>query len=189
MTVLEQVKEFHLAFGHPVKETPQVPVDRVKLRLSLLLEELHELAVASGQEGTFNKLLGEKLGIKLAELLENNVNLEDTNISNIVECVDAFADIDYVLKGAMWEYGVGNVMVAASDNVHASNMSKLCTDLEQVERTISKYDAEGVDTYFKEVVVGVYAIYRASDNKILKSIDYTPANLKDIVFNNSNNDE
>ena len=180
MSVLKQVEEFHKSFGHPVKDTPNIPSDRVELRVSLILEELHELAVASGKEATFVNLMMKKL-------LQIKGSMNNTDNGDIVECADAFADLLYVLYGAIHEYGLGGKIEAVSNNVHASNMSKLCNSIEQANRTVSKYASEGVDTYYAEVGEGLYAIYRTEDNKILKSVDYTPASLRDIVLGDSVN--
>jgi predicted HAD superfamily Cof-like phosphohydrolase len=182
MEVLNQVEEFHKAFGHPVQDTPSVPANRVALRLNLILEELYELAEASGAVGTFNQLMADKLGVNYSILVENGVDLINRGESNIVECADAIGDIFYVVAGAAHEYGLGKVMPAVSADIHASNMSKLCTTLGQVDRTIEKYTSEGIATYAKPVGESLFAIYRAEDNKILKSIDYTPANLEVIVL-------
>jgi predicted HAD superfamily Cof-like phosphohydrolase len=182
MEVLNQVEEFHKSFGHPVKEAPEVPMDRVKLRLSLILEELHELAVASGKEGTFAQLLADKLGITYATLIENGVVYLDVNKGDIVECADAFGDILYVTAGGIHEYGLGKVMGAVSCNIHDSNMSKLCKGIELTHRTMESYASKDIETYYKMVGDDLYAVYRAEDNKVLKSVEYTPTNLKPIVL-------
>jgi predicted HAD superfamily Cof-like phosphohydrolase len=186
MEVLKQVEEFHRAFGHPVKETPLVPLDRAELRLNLILEELHELAVASGKLGTFNKLMIKKLCLDIEEVVglhDVELVIEDTNEGDIVECADAFGDILYVVAGGIHEYGLGQVMSAVSDNIHGSNISKLCKGIELTHRTMGKYAADGIETYYKMVGEDLFAVYRAEDNKVLKSVEYTPTNLAPIVLN------
>lgn len=60
-------------------------------------------------------------------------------------------------------------------------MSKACKSVEEAEATIKHYkDEKGVDSYYKEVD-GLYLVFREGDNKTLKSINYSPADLKSIV--------
>lgn len=59
---LVEVSEFHKTFDHPVKEIPGIPSDnRVELRLSLILEELTELAEESGNYQKFADMLKNKV--------------------------------------------------------------------------------------------------------------------------------
>jgi predicted HAD superfamily Cof-like phosphohydrolase len=186
MEVLKQVEEFHKAFGHPVKDKPEVPTNRAELRLSLILEELHELAEASGKLGTFNRLMIKKLGLDYEEVLglhDVELETEDSNEGDIVECADAFGDILYVVAGGIHEYGLGEVMPAVSSNIHGSNMSKLCKGIELTLRTVAKYAEEGIETHYTMVAEDLYGVYRSSDNKVLKSVEYTPTNLSPIVLN------
>lgn len=146
---LEQVKEFHKTFNHPILDTPQIPdKKRCELRVKLLQEELDELK----------------------EAIENN---------DIVEVADALADLQYVLNGAALEFGLGDKFEALNDEVHRSNMSKVCTSKQDVIKTIEKYvDVESIALPKGE---DQYILVRAEDNKILKSINYSPADLKTIV--------
>jgi predicted HAD superfamily Cof-like phosphohydrolase len=49
-TYIEKVSEFHQTFNAPILSSPQVPSDdRCELRISLLQEELNELAEAIEQ--------------------------------------------------------------------------------------------------------------------------------------------
>jgi predicted HAD superfamily Cof-like phosphohydrolase len=75
---------------------------------------------------------------------------------DIVDVADAIADCFYILIGTAIEYGIAEKLPALFDEVHRSNMSKL--------------DDDG------------NPIYR-EDGKVLKSNNYTPPNLKDIVWN------
>lgn len=147
---LEQVKEFHEVFGHPILETPQIPNEnRSQLRVDLLQEELDEL-----KEAIKNK--------------------------DIVEVADALADLQYVLNGAVLEFGLGDKFEDLNDEVHRSNMSKVCKTEEEGFETIDYYDQRGISSYIKEKN-NYYPVYRTEDNKVLKSINYSPANLKTII--------
>ena len=149
---LQQVEEFHQTFKIPVLEEPTIiPQDRFNLRISLIEEELSELQDAYAA--------GDK-----------------------VEILDALGDLRYVLDGAILELGCKNVFDEAFDRIHASNMSKACNDQEEAERTMLDY-AVNKNVKTKGVLSdgGKYLIYRKSDNKVLKSINYEAVNLKDLV--------
>lgn len=75
--------------------------------------------------------------------------------NDLVDVADAIADCFYILIGTAIEYGIAEKLPAIFDEVHRSNMSKL--------------DDNG------------NPIYR-EDGKILKSNNYTPPQLKDIVW-------
>lgn len=148
---LEQVKEFHERFEHPILPTPIIPdAKRCQLRVSLLQEELNELVKA-------------------------------INDKNILEVADALCDLEYVLAGAILEFGMGEKFAELLAEVHRSNMSKACATLQEAENTIAFYfEKDGTECYYKEKN-GAFLIYRKSDNKTLKSINYSPANLKSIL--------
>ena len=67
------------------------------------------------------------------------------------------------------------------DEVQRSNMSKTCKTIEEAEATMAFYkETKGVDSYY-EKSGEVYLVYRKSDNKTLKSVKYSPADLKGIL--------
>lgn len=121
---LELVKEFQEAFQQPVLSKDQdISVERRKLRLALLFEELTELADAYGLERTFRE-----------EICRKSINYravstygEDTNILDKVEVLDATGDLAYILAGTILENGQQEVFDDAFQDIHDSNMSKLCT--------------------------------------------------------------
>lgn len=149
---LKQVKEFHKLFGQPVLETPQIPS---KERCKLRIE-----------------LIQEELN-ELKEALENE---------DIVATGDALSDITYVVNGTYHEVGLAKCAEELFTEVQNSNMSKACKNLAEAEATINFYkDKDGTQSYFKQVE-GKYLIYRKSDGKVLKSINYSPVDLKKIIF-------
>ena len=61
-------------------------------------------------------------------------------------------------------------------------MSKACdSEREALETLLFYKHKDGTEGYYKEVE-GKWLVYR-DDDKILKSINYSPANLKDILEN------
>lgn len=148
---LNQVSEFHKTFRHPVIEKPAIPS-----------RKRCDLRVA---------LIKEELD-ELAAAIEDN---------DIVEIADALCDIQYVLSGAVLEFGLGEKFRDLFDEVQRSNMSKSCATKEEAEATIKHYkENKGMDCFYQEID-GHFLVYRTEDNKTLKSINYSPADLKSII--------
>jgi len=151
INALNQVAEFHKTFHHPILNEPEIPS---KERCQLRVSLIAE------------------------ELKELQVAI-DTN--DLVEIADALCDIQYVLSGAVLEFGMGNKFKALFDEVQRSNMSKACTTQEEAENTVAHFkNNEGTDCYYKEAE-GKFLVFRSEDNKTLKSIKYSPADLKGIL--------
>lgn len=148
---LNQVAAFHHTFNHPVLETPQIPT-----------KERCELRVS---------LLAEEL-----EELKEAIKDKD-----IVEIADALCDIQYVLSGAVLEFGLGERFRTLFDEVQRSNMSKACSTEEEAQETVAYYkQAKDTDAYY-EKRDGKWLVYRKGDNKTLKSVNYSPADLKSLL--------
>ena len=154
---LNSVAAFHRLFRCPVVMKPAIPsADRCQLRVSLLEEEVQELADA---------------------IKEND----------LVEVADALADIQYVLSGAVHEFGMGNIFQTLFDEVQRSNMSKACGTMEEAGRTQEHYRAtKGVESTVEEVD-GQFLVFREGDRKVLKSVEYSPASLKGILETEEDN--
>ena len=148
---LRQVAEFHKTFHHPVLPEPTIPS-----------EDRCQLRV---------NLIAEEL-----DELRHAIQHKD-----LVEIADALCDIQYVLSGAVLEFGLGNKFKALFDEVQRSNMSKSCSSLEEANATQQYYlDRDGTDSYVRREG-DVWLVYRTSDNKTLKSINYSPADLESIL--------
>jgi predicted HAD superfamily Cof-like phosphohydrolase len=101
--------------------------------------------------------------------------------NDIVEAADALADIQYVLSGAILEFGLSDKFDDLFNEVQRSNMSKACSTIEEAEQTINFYlKKDGTKAYWKEKE-GKYLVHRTDDDKLLKSINYSPADLKKII--------
>lgn len=148
---LSSVAEFHKTFHHPILDQPQIPS-----------KDRCQLRVA---------LIEEELR-ELKEAIEND---------DLVEIADALCDIQYVLSGAVLEFGLKDKFADLFDEVQRSNMSKACKTKEEAEATMKHYlENEGVESYCVETD-GLFLVYRKSDNKTLKSINYSAADLKSIL--------
>jgi predicted HAD superfamily Cof-like phosphohydrolase len=116
------------------------------------------------------RLIQEELD-ELAEAMEKN---------DLVGVADALCDIQYVLSGAVLETGFAEKFKTLFDEVHRSNMSKACALESDALKSAEHYRSTGVDCYVKEKG-GYYLIYRSSDNKTLKPLNYSPAALSDLI--------
>lgn len=144
---LKMVAEFHETFGHPVLEHPQIP-DEKRCKLRV-------------------SLLQEELD-ELSEAIAEG---------DIVGVADALCDIQYVLSGAILEFGLQNAFHDLFEEVQRSNMSKACLNLEEAEETLRHFGAKGQEAFYEEKY-GKYLVYRKEDRKTLKSVNYSPADLE-----------
>ncbi len=148
---LNQVAEFHKTFKHPILELPTIP--------SIKRSDLRV------------SLIQEELN-ELKEAIDKN---------DMVEVADALCDIQYVLSGAVLEFGLGDKFVKLFNEVQRSNMSKACKTAQEAEDTVAYYRNERqTEAYYKKQD-GLYLVYRKVDDKTLKSIKYSPADLKSII--------
>lgn len=168
---IHQVKEFMITFGQPIVDKPAImPEDRNKLRIALIFEELKEYAEASGQIEFFHQ-----------SCHATTIKPEHNKEINLTEQFDALLDLQYVLLGTVLENGFGDTFDEGFDEVHRSNMSKVCDTFDECEETIVKYrDTDKVEVYGLQKN-HKWLIKKKSDDKVLKSINYSPANLQPII--------
>src|SRR5215207_3997020 len=131
---LNLVAEFHKTFKHPILTKPGIPP-----------ENRCKLRVA---------LIAEELKELEVAVLEKD----------IVEIADALCDIQYVLSGAILEFGLGEKFKELFEEVQRSNMSKACNSEAEALATIEHYNKkDGTECYYKEEA-GKWLIYRKADN-------------------------
>ncbi len=148
---LTSVAKFHETFDLPIRSAPAIPAAD---RCALRINLLEE---------------------ELQELKEAIAQ------GDIVEAADAFADLQYVLSGAILEFGLGSHFKTLFDEVQRSNMSKVCETREIAEATLEYYRKnKNMDGVIVEKN-GFYLVYRSTDQKVLKSVDYSAAKLDQII--------
>lgn len=120
------------------------------------------------------------------ELDELKQAVED---NNIVEIFDALLDITYVgLGNGALVFGLKDKMLEGYNEVQASNMSKICKTQEEAEETIKLRSLQQREPCHLEKTDGGYVVYRSSDMKVMKSINYFRPDLsqfftEDELFN------
>ena len=151
MQQLEQVSEFQKAFELPILDKPQL-IDKKRAWLRIdLIEE------------------------------ELNELKEAVNAKDLVEVADALCDLQYVILGAVLEFGMGEKFVEMFNEVHRSNMSKSCNDILEAIETQNHYLVNRETQSYIKQVGDKYNVLRLSDDKLLKSINYNPADLSKFV--------
>ena len=146
------------------------------------VDEVQEFNDMMGKPNNYEPLIGEKkewqfvYDFILEELEEYKEACEK---GDIVGILDALCDITYVslgngtllhgLKGKIWE---------AYQEVQASNMSKSCETVEEAEKTVKVRSEEKGHPCHWEQIGDRYVVYRSSDRKVMKSINYFAPVLK-----------
>lgn len=148
---LKATAEFMTAFKQPVLDAPIIPSD-----------DRCELRV---------KLIQEELN-ELSDAIK---------AKDIVEVADALGDLQYVLSGAVHEFGLGHRFSRIFDNIHNSNMSKICNSYDQAADTLKYYKNQGIEVESENLAGDTYIIKRKEDGKVLKNMYYTPATLSSVV--------
>lgn len=147
---VDEVEEFNILMGksYQNRTTPTIDLKDAQFVIDFIQEELDELKMSVEQ-------------------------------GNLVEILDALLDITYVgLGNGALVFGMKDLMLKGYAEVQASNLSKICkTEAEAMVTVNIVYIKKGVDCYYKPIGDG-WVVYRTSDNKVMKSINYFPPNLK-----------
>ncbi|HNG07226.1 MAG TPA: nucleoside triphosphate pyrophosphohydrolase family protein [Saprospiraceae bacterium] len=149
---LKSVSKFHNLFDLPVLTEPVIPA---KERCQLRIN-----------------LIEEELK-ELKQAIENN---------DLVEAADTFCDLQYVLSGAILEFGLGKKFRKLFKEVQRSNMSKACNTIQEAEETVKYYKENRQTEAFIKPKADKFLVYRTEDTKVLKSVNYSEADLKNILF-------
>ncbi len=152
---LNGVADFHRTFNMPVLNHPTIPSED-RCRLRV-------------------NLLREELK-ELEEAIADN---------DLVEVADALCDLQYVLSGAILEFGLGEKFADLFAEVQRSNMSKVCPTREVAEQTLKYYQEEKDTEGYIVERDGEFLVYRKSDNKVLKAVTYSPADLTSVLATQS----
>lgn len=152
MNTIDQVREFHLAFGHPVAAEITDPGGKHKLlRFKLIFEELMEFGRAIGIVG-----LAEMPQADFEAQLKDGLDafaLHPSFPVDHIEAADALGDLDYVVQGSNLVFGYPAGAVLAE--IHRANMSKLGSDGKPI---------------------------LAENGKVVKSENYIPPNIASVLW-------
>lgn len=146
---VDEVETFNATFGKPNYYKPVVPKDK----------KLTDFVVNFIKEETE----------ELAEAIEDN---------DIVGVLDAICDLLYVAVGnATMVFGLKDKLLDAYAEVQASNMSKSCATYAEAIATVQQREKEYGPCYARQVGER-WVVYRKSDDKVMKALNYFPPNLE-----------
>lgn len=100
---------------------------------------------------------------------------------DLVGVADGLCDLQYILDGTFVEFGLAEKKEALFAEVQRSNMSKSCETEHEAQLTVKAHTPNEGPCHYKEIG-GRFVVYRDSDNKVLKSINYSKVNLRDIIY-------
>jgi hypothetical protein len=149
---VSEVEEFNAIMGKPNNYNPVIPAEKEWMFVyNFILEELEEYKHAC-------------------------------ETGNIVEILDALCDITYVSlgNGAML-HGLKDKVWPAYQEVQASNLSKACTSKKEAQETVRVRSEEQKTPCHYEKVGRYYIVYRSSDKKVMKSINYFRPDLSQFL--------
>jgi hypothetical protein len=140
---VSEVEEFNAVMGKPNNYNPVIPAEKEWMFVyNFILEELEEYKHAC-------------------------------ETGNIVEVLDALCDIAYVSLGnGTMLHGLKNKIWPAYQEVQASNLSKACSSEEEAQETVRVRSQEQETACHYEKVGNYYIVYRTSDRKVMKNINY-----------------
>lgn len=200
MNYQNKVKEFQLASGQPVSDAPyELTKDEYDFRDSLLREEIKELRDAIVENNRV-EILDALCDIKYVNdgtanmigLTQQDYLWEEEfgspNYEEIQTCIDILHRVKYCPTNVnMVVYNLVDLFgftlenfLTALERVHLSNMSKFCIDTKTADKTREFYLNQGIETIL-EPRNKVTVVYRKEDRKVLKSVEYHPVVLDDLI--------
>lgn len=177
--IYSDIHEFRNTFDLPVEDQSSMNDTLDTLHTSLIIEELTELAQADSKQEQADAIVDSVYVLmgRLVHLGQKNVD-DNIAISYMIDILLNAAEnlaIDFV---PCW------------DEIHASNMSKVCRNYQEYQETADFYAKQ--DIKLMAVEKGNYVIAKCAEDfvsegktvragKVLKSIYYRPADLLPLV--------
>ena len=162
-----------------------VEINNIKANYVPFVSEVEEFNAVMGKPNNYNPVIPDEkewmfvYNFILEELEEYKHACET---GNIVEVLDALCDITYVSlgNGAML-HGLKDKIWPAYQEVQASNLSKACTSEEEAQATVRVRSEEQKTPCHYEKVGEYYIVYRSSDRKVMKNINYFRPDLSQFL--------
>ncbi|ABO22215.1 nucleoside triphosphate pyrophosphohydrolase family protein [Shewanella loihica] len=173
------IHQFRSTFDLPIEDETSLDEQADTLHTSLAIEELTELAEADSRVEQADAIV-DSVYVLMGRLVhlgatQMNDRLEISYVIDLLLHVAKNRDIDFV---RCW------------DEVHSSNMSKVCRNEQELEETIAHYAKQGVEIVGSRK--GDFIIAKCAKDvemtgkvvrqgKVLKSVYYRPADLAKLV--------
>lgn len=177
--IYQDINEFRSTFDLPVNDAASMSDASDTLHSSLIIEELTELAQADSKIEQADAIVD-----SVYVLMGRLVHLGDCKVEDNL-AISYF--IDVLLNAAV---NLNIEFLPCWDEVHSSNMSKVCKDHAEYLETEAFYAKQGIT--LMAVEKGNYVIAKCAQDfvsdaktirkgKVLKSINYRPADLSPLV--------
>ncbi|MCT8987776.1 nucleoside triphosphate pyrophosphohydrolase family protein [Shewanella phaeophyticola] len=173
--------EFRSTFDLPVNDSTSLDDQADTLHTSLIIEEMTELAEADSRIEQADAIVD-----SVYVLMSRLVHLGADQVSDRIE-------ISYLIDLLLNVAKNRNIdFIKCWDEVHSSNMSKVCRNEQELDETIAHYAQQGVEIVgskkgefiiakcAKDVDMGGKVVRQG---KVLKSVYYRPADLTSLVQN------
>ncbi|WP_282111154.1 nucleoside triphosphate pyrophosphohydrolase family protein [Shewanella algicola] len=173
--------EFRNTFDLPVNDSTSLDDQADTLHTSLIIEEMTELAEADSRIEQADAIVD-----SVYVLMGRLVHLGAAQVSDRIEISYLIDLLLNVAKNREIDF------IKCWDEVHSSNMSKVCRNEQELNETIAHYAQQGVEIVgskkgefiiakcAKDVDMGGKVVRQG---KVLKSIYYRPADLTSLVQN------
>ncbi|WP_375753905.1 nucleoside triphosphate pyrophosphohydrolase family protein [Vibrio sp. HN007] len=177
--IYNDICEFRSTFDLPVDSKDTMDDSSDTLHSSLIIEELTELAQADSKIEQADAIVD-----SVYVLMGRLVHLGHTRVEDNLSISYM---IDVLLNTAI---NLDINFVPCWDEIHSSNMSKVCRNEQEYQETESFYAEQGVE--LRAVVKGDYIIAKCAkdfiaksktirEGKVLKSVYYRPADLTSLI--------
>ncbi|WP_418358105.1 MULTISPECIES: nucleoside triphosphate pyrophosphohydrolase family protein [Shewanella] len=175
------IVEFRTTFDLPVNQPASLDDNADTLHTSLIIEEMTELAEADSRIEQADAIVD-----SVYVLMGRLVHLGATEVSSRIEISYLIDLLLNVAKNREIDF------IQCWDEVHSSNMSKVCRNEQELSETIAHYAKQGVDIVGSKK--GDFIIAKCAKDvemdgkvvrqgKVLKSVYYRPADLTSLVQN------
>jgi len=133
-----------------------------------------------------NPEVGDKMDYEFVYnfILEELEEYKESCINNdIIGIADALGDIMYVLCNGILNHGLKKSFNSIYQEIQSSNLSKSCKTEDEAKKTcIYVFNNKGWECYYEyNKQENLYIVYRKSDRKVMKSINFFPPNLKQFL--------
>ncbi|MCG9740365.1 nucleoside triphosphate pyrophosphohydrolase family protein [Shewanella insulae] len=173
------IHQFRSTFDLPIEDESSLDEQADTLHTSLAIEELTELAEADSRVEQADAIVD-----SVYVLMGRLVHLGATQMSDRLEISYVIDLLLHVAKNRDIDF------VRCWDEVHSSNMSKVCRNEQELEETIAHYAKQGVEIVRSRK--GDFIIAKCAKDvemagkvvrqgKVLKSVYYRPADLTKLV--------
>ncbi|PMH46136.1 SAM-dependent methyltransferase [Vibrio sp. 10N.286.49.B3] len=173
------IEEFRSTFDLPVADVASLDSKADTLHTSLAIEELTELAEADSKMEQADAII-DSVYVLMGRLVHLGDNKVDSNltISYLIDLLLNVAENRQINFLPCW------------DEVHSSNMSKVCRNEAEYQETEAHYAQQGI--VLMPVVKGPFIIAKCAEDfvaegktirqgKVLKSVYYRPADLVELT--------